>query len=292
MLTSGIVSARSGAPPPAACRSSVRPGGRPGAEPVVAAAVEREHGAGEVVARGRGEVGHQPGELLGRPEPPSGTVPATPSTTGFGYLVISVSVAKWPAASAVSLMSKRAHSIASTRVRFSTAARAADECAIPGRPLCGRQRDVHDLAAPRLRDHRPRRHRVGHQPGALHVQADHGAESLGRDVLGGREVLAAGVVHEHVDAPVALEHAVHERAHLLLLADVACHRLAASALGARATVSSSGSARRPQTTTWAPQVASSSALGAAEAAAAAGHERHLSVEQAGGEQLRGHGAGP
>ena len=47
---------------------------------------------------------------------------------------MSVSVAKWPAASAVSLIPKRAHSIDSTRVRFSTAARAADECAIPGRP--------------------------------------------------------------------------------------------------------------------------------------------------------------
>ena len=34
-------------------------------------------------------------------------------------------------------MPKRAHSIDSTRVRFSTAARAADECAIPGRPLWG-----------------------------------------------------------------------------------------------------------------------------------------------------------
>ena len=62
---------------------------------------------------------------------------ATPSTTGLGYLVRSVSVAKWPAASAVSVMPKRAHSIDSTRVRFSTAARAAEECAIPGRPWCG-----------------------------------------------------------------------------------------------------------------------------------------------------------
>src|SRR5947209_3133687 len=34
-------------------------------------------------------------------------------------------------------MPKRAHSIDSTRVRFSTAARAAEECARPGRPWCG-----------------------------------------------------------------------------------------------------------------------------------------------------------
>ena len=64
-------------------------------------------------------------------------MPATPSTTGFGYFVMSVSVAKWPAASAVSLMPKRAHSIDSTRVRFSTAARAAEECAMPGSPWWG-----------------------------------------------------------------------------------------------------------------------------------------------------------
>ena len=48
-----------------------------------------------------------------------------------------MSVAKWPAASAVSRMPKRAHSIESTRVRFSTAARAAEEWAMPGRPWWG-----------------------------------------------------------------------------------------------------------------------------------------------------------
>ena len=64
-------------------------------------------------------------------------MPATPSTTCLGYFVISVSVAKCPAASAVSRIPKRAHSIESTRVRFSTAARAADECAMPGSPWCG-----------------------------------------------------------------------------------------------------------------------------------------------------------
>src|SRR5687768_1358163 len=48
-----------------------------------------------------------------------------------------VSVAIGPGAIAVSLMPKRAHSIDRTRVRFSTAARAADEWAMPGRPWCG-----------------------------------------------------------------------------------------------------------------------------------------------------------
>ena len=37
----------------------------------------------------------------------------------------------------------------------------------------------------------------------------------------GRHVLAAGVVHEHVDLPVTLEDGVDERVDLLLLADVA-----------------------------------------------------------------------
>src|SRR4051794_18296969 len=71
------------------------------------------------------------------PSRPSGTVPATPSTTGRGYLVRSVSVSKCPAARAVSRMLKRAHSIDRTRVRFSTAARAAEEWAIPGSPWWG-----------------------------------------------------------------------------------------------------------------------------------------------------------
>src|SRR5919204_126346 len=67
---------------------------------------------------------------------PSGTVLATPARTGSGYFWIA-SVSKCPVAIAVSLMPKRDHSIDSTRIMFSTAARAADECAMPGRPWCG-----------------------------------------------------------------------------------------------------------------------------------------------------------
>ena len=61
-------------------------------------------------------------------------MPATPSTTARGYFVFSVSVSKWPEAIATSRMPKRAHSIESVRVRFSTAARAAEEWVMPGRP--------------------------------------------------------------------------------------------------------------------------------------------------------------
>src|SRR5205085_11089682 len=51
-------------------------------------------------------------------------------------------------------------------------------------------------------------------------------EALGRDVLRRRHVLAAGVVDERVDASVTLQHAVDERADLVLLADVAGDRVA------------------------------------------------------------------
>ena len=161
---------------------------------------------------------------------PSGTVPATPSTTGFGYLVIIVSVAIGPGATAVSRIPKRAHSIDRTRVRFSTAARAAEECAMPGRPWCGESVTFTILPPRESGNHGPRRDRVGHQPGALDVQPDHRSEALWRYVLRRREVLPARVVHEQVDLAVALEHAVHERLHLVLLADVAGLRLHAPAL--------------------------------------------------------------
>src|SRR5205807_7290020 len=45
-------------------------GRRPGAEPVVARAVERDHAARVVVAGGRGEKGDEPGVLLWASEPP------------------------------------------------------------------------------------------------------------------------------------------------------------------------------------------------------------------------------
>src|ERR1700709_2672446 len=59
------------------------------------------------------------------------------STSSFGYLVSKVSVANWPAAIEQVVMPKRDHSIASVRIMFSTAARAAPEWTIPGIPLWG-----------------------------------------------------------------------------------------------------------------------------------------------------------
>ena len=214
-------------------------------------------------------------------------MPATPSTTGFGYLVISVSVAKWPAARAVSLMPKRAHSIESTRVRFSTAARAAEECAMPGSPWWGESVTLTILP--------PRASGIialvatawviSHVPSTFRRM--HRAEALRRDVLGRRHVLAAGVVDEQVDLAVALEHGVDERLDLVLLADVAGARLDAAAVGLRgglverllapAADDHLGAERRQL-----------ERGGAAQARAASADDRHLPVEQTGLEELRGH----
>ena len=46
-------------------------------------------------------------------------------------------MSNWPAATATVRMPKRAHSIDSVRIMFSTAARAAPEWTIPGIPLWG-----------------------------------------------------------------------------------------------------------------------------------------------------------
>ena len=82
-----------------------------------------------------------------------------------------------------------------------------------------REGDAQDLAAP-LWDERLGRCGMGHQPGAVDVEVDHGAEAFRADPLGRAEELAAGVVDEDVEASVALEQAVEEAADRLLLADV------------------------------------------------------------------------
>ena len=58
-------------------------------------------------------------------------------------------------------------------------------------------------------------------PDGVHVQPVHGAEPLRGDLVGGGEELAAGVVDQHVEAPVALGHGVEQRVDLLGLAHVA-----------------------------------------------------------------------
>ena len=104
-------------------------------------------------------------------------MPATLSTIAFGYLVRSVSVSNWPIATATSRIPNRAHSTESVRIMFSTAARAAPVWTIPGNPMCGETVMLTTLPA-LLRDERLGRGGVGHLPGALDVQLDHGPEAL------------------------------------------------------------------------------------------------------------------
>ena len=142
---------------------------------------------------------------------------------------------------------------------FSTAARAAPGMDHARHPIVGREGDADDLAAA-LRDERLGRRGVGHLPGPLHVQLDHRAKALRRDRLGRAEELAAGVVDEQVEPPVALEEAVEERVDRLLVADV--ERLVLEAAARRR------SPRRllerlraaPAADTLAPRRASSSAV--------------------------------
>ena len=169
-------------------------------------------------------------------------------------------MAKWPAASAVSLIPKRAHSIESTRVRFSTAARAADEWAMPGSPWCG-ERVTLTILPPRASGIIARVATawvISQVPSTFRRMTVR--KPFGRDVLGGGHVLAAGVVDEQVDLAVALEHRVHERLDLVLLADVADVRLDAPAVGLRRglrrAAPRAGRRRPPR----APSAASSSAL--------------------------------
>ena len=152
--------------------------GRPGADPVVAGAVDRDRRAGEEVAGRRGEVGDQPGHLLRRgPARPIGIERSRLSTTSCGYLVSSVSVANWPAASAQVLIPKRAHSIASVRIMFSTAARAAPEWTIPGIPLWGERVTLSTLPPPcGMKALVAAAWVISQVP--CDVQLDHGAEAL------------------------------------------------------------------------------------------------------------------
>ena len=73
-------------------------------------------------------------------------------------------------------------------------------------------------------------------PDGVDVQPVHRAEPLRGDLVGVGQELAAGVVDQHVEAPVALAHRVEHRVDLLGLAHVALEReaLAARRLDRRA----------------------------------------------------------
>src|SRR3712207_9507402 len=62
-----------------------------------------------------------------------------------------------------------------------------------------------------------------HQLGPAQVEPGDRAEALGLDRLRRDEVLAAGVVDEHVEATVAIDRLAHQALGVGLLPDVACH---------------------------------------------------------------------
>ena len=122
-------------------------------------------------------------------------------------------------AAATTAMPRGAHSAASSRVSCSTAARAAPVCAIAGMPWCGETVTL-TTVPPSAPNPAPDRG-AGHRVRPVDVEPAHGAPALGRDLLGGDEVLAAGVVDQHVEAPVALADGLDDPRRVGGLADVA-----------------------------------------------------------------------
>ena len=208
------------------------------------------------------------------------------STTTWGYLVISVSVLNWPAASAQVLIPNRAHSVGQRPHHVLDRGPGGAGVDHAGHPVVRGEGDAQDLAAA-LRDEGLGRRRVGHQPGALDVQVDHGPEPFRGDRLGRAEELAAGVVDEHVEALVALEHAVEEGPDGLLLADVELLVLEGAGqaggelggLGERLRAPAAADHDGAEAHQLERRLA-------AEAAARAGDDADLAVEQAGPEDPR------
>ena len=117
------------------------------------------------------------------------------------------------------MIPKRAHSIASVRIMFSTAARAAPEWTIPGIPLCGERVTLSTLPPPcGMKALVAAAWVISQVPWTLSSITV--AKALRADRLGRAEELAAGVVDEDVEAAVALEQAVEEAVDRLLVADV------------------------------------------------------------------------
>ena len=95
----------------------------------------------------------------------------------------------------------------------------------PGDAARRAQHDRDDAAAAVL-DHPALRHLLGQVPGRVQVEPPHRRPAVGRDLLGRRHELAAGVVDQHVDAAEPLQREVDQRVRHLGLADVAGQRQA------------------------------------------------------------------
>ena len=186
--------------------SSARRRRRPRAGPVVGAAVERDDRAAERAAERRGEQRDQPAELLHRPQAlqrdaaggaapgrPRGTCAATRCRSGRSPRRRRRCRAR-PSSAASSRVERLDRGARRAGVRHRRHA------------VVRRDGDVDDRPAVAVAEAARRRAARVIVIGARRRSgAARRAQPLAVIVLGGHEVLAAGVVDEHVEAPVALE---------------------------------------------------------------------------------------
>ena len=155
---------------------------------------------------------------------------------------------------------------------------------MPGEAVMRRQRHVDHRAAvaERALGGEPR-----HPLGRADVEPRHRPPALRLDRLRGREVLAAGVVDEHVEPPAALEREGEDPLRVGVRADVAGHPRGAE-LRRRRLEHLGAPAADDDLRAAAPQLGR---RGAPEPRAAAGDEHRPAGERAVGEHLgAGHGA--
>ena len=126
----------------------------------------------------------------------------------------------WPGATHTRPMLCLPHSSASVLVSAPIPARAADECAMPAMPRVGHS-TIETTRPVRLGIIHRRATALDQATGRVEVEPAHRPPAVRRDVLGRRDELAAGVVHEHVDAAEPLHARLDERVLHVVLADVA-----------------------------------------------------------------------
>ena len=178
---------------------------RPGAEPVVAAPSSVTTRPAERAAERRGEQRDEPGVLLLAAEAlERHRLARAPRQTCSGYLR-SDSVSKWPAAAATTAMPSAAHSPRQLARSALDGGAGGARVGHPGEAVVRGERDVDDRARRRPGASRARPRRAPSLSVPPTLSRVTGPPALGLDRLGGHEVLAAGVVDEHVEAAVALE---------------------------------------------------------------------------------------
>ena len=124
---------------------------------------------------------------------------------------------------------------------------------------------------------------AGHLPRTDQIVADNRLEPLVGDVAGSGNILAAGIVHKHVEPAVVLFDLQHCRFDALLVSGIAWHDEGFAAQGADHL---GGLLKRLLTTGEKGQSGPAGChfkrAGAAHTGARAGHESHLSCHEVGG----------